>query len=740
MPIDNTIKVKSDTAKEELNVQFNGGGKSGTLYSSLILDEDHIRELQGPEGHEIYAKMLRSDTQVRKVYYAISNPIKSALWDIEPASEEKKDIEAAALIKHILFENLPRGFKAKLDEILTFPFHGYSAFEVIFQNREDAVNGKYTGLKNLAFRDQKTLIEWRFNRDDETLEEVHQKQIGDLEVDTWIKGENLLIFYNEKKGSDLGFPIFRVLYGPYKRKLMAKQLQMIGCERSALPIPKLQIPKNIKVGSEEYAAAVRQLENYTNAENAYFLFPEGYELDFDNTNSFDPSKIQTVIKAENEDMMSAVLATFLEMGIGGNSGNQAATETLADFYTKGITYLADAVKDTLNDRVIPKLCELNFGDTLDALPKLTYAGITEDAGKEMMEIITGYTQAGVIAPDETLEDYARKIHDMPKKMEGELLDNKESQDDKTTEDDDTIDPPPSNNGDDKEVELSAKDPKTPRTLITSRASEVNEIIKDSLTFSAGKYINDTIAKYKDLPDGKKQKATDKIIMGGKNKLKKSLKIQLNTAAIDALTMVKKEVPASGDIKLSSKPEDILRVNYVCKNKESLSFADSDELPAHIRILTQKQGELIAEDQISDLETILDFKFSNSELNTNDFNVIKGDMEKAADDYINSGARKVVGTNVASTIVNESRNTWFFHKDIVSTIHSFTFVNISPVTPICKELAGTVFATNDAASLAFTPPLHHNCKSYLRANLKSSKGLPEISSLSPTAKAKESITL
>jgi len=35
---------------------------------------------------------------------------------------------------------------------------------------------------------------------------------------------------------------------------------------------------------------------------------------------------------------------------------------------------------------------------------------------------------------------------------------------------------------------------------------------------------------------------------------------------------------------------------------------------------------------------------------------------------------------------------------------------------------------------------HNCKSYLRANLKSSKNLPEISSLSPTAKAKESITL
>ena len=37
---------------------------------------------------------------------------------------------------------------------------------------------------------------------------------------------------------------------------------------------------------------------------------------------------------------------------------------------------------------------------------------------------------------------------------------------------------------------------------------------------------------------------------------------------------------------------------------------------------------------------------------------------------------------------------------------------------------------------------HNCKSYLRANLKTSKGSDrlEVSTLSPTAKARKSITL
>ena len=94
------------------------------------------------------------------------------------------------------------------------------------------------------------------------------------------------------------------------------------------------------------------------------------------------------------------------------------------------------------------------------------------------------------------------------------------------------------------------------------------------------------------------------------------------------------------------------------------------------------------------------------------------------------------------MVNEGRDTFFFEPDVLDEIHSFTFINIAPVSAICRELAGTTFNTNDATSLRYTPPLHHNCKSYLRANLKVSRGVNEldVSTLSPSAKAIKSITL
>ena len=43
-----------------------------------------------------------------------------------------------------------------------------------------------------------------------------------------------------------------------------------------------------------------------------------------------------------------------------------------------------------------------------------------------MEVVTGYSKAGVINPDEALEDHVRKAHNLPPKIEGELLANQET--------------------------------------------------------------------------------------------------------------------------------------------------------------------------------------------------------------------------------------------------------------------------------------------------------------------------
>jgi len=185
-----------------------------------------------------------------------------------------------------------------------------------------------------------------------------------------------------------------------------------------------------------------------------------------------------------------------------------------------------------------------------------------------------------------------------------------------------------------------------------------------------------------------------------------------------------------------------RMSEMFGNIDDIKLNEFSKTPGALQVLVAKQADLISEDSLNDLKKRIDFTFSSMETKVADENIIRQALEDEADQFATSNQVKVKGNNASALMVNEGRDTFFFNSDVLDEIHSFTFVNIAPQTTICKELAGTTFKTNDAESLRYTPPLHHNCKSYLRANLKVSKGTENLNveSLSPSATAKKSITL
>lgn len=736
--------IRSDvfTEKKEVKTSFKPVGKSGTLVTASQVENDYLNNLLGIDGQIEFSKMLLSDSTIRKLVHAVNNPIKSAQWDIEPASDDPKDIEVAALIKEIIFKNSPDGFVAKLDEILTFPWHGHCVMEPVHKNYIDKNFGPYTGLKNLAFRDQRTLDKWNFDSDGVLLS-VHQIQNGDIPVNVDIPAENLLFFFNEKKGNDTGYAFCRMLYGNYKRKLLYKQLQAIGIERGAVGVPLLTLPPGVEFDSDEYNSAIEQLSAFTQAETSYMVMPDGYIVVVDQSNTFDPAKVQVAIKAENEEIAGSLVAMWLEMGIGGNSAVGSSTGISADFFRDGIEYLADKTADPFNLKLIPSLVKLNYGEDVGVMPKLVHSGIADEAGEELMRVITGYTKEGVVTPDEQLEDHVRKSHNLPKKAEGEMMDNQEAQDDDRDDRGDLLDD--NNNsvdGDNSEIELSEKIPKTPRSLISGQAVKISEEIRSAIKFSSAKYINDVMNRYRQLPESKKQNATSKVKMGGGNSLKKELRRSLTETMSLAIEMARKEVPLKKDIELNNHERDMIRMTEKFGDITEIKLNDFSKLPAYGQVLVQKQSELISEASMADLKSRLDFSFSSIETKSADENIIRQSMEDDAEKFANSNQVNTKGVNSSSLMVNEGRDAFFFEPDVLEEISSFTFMNIAPKSAICRELTGTTFNTNDAESLRYTPPLHHNCKSFLRANLKVSRGVSslEVSTLAPSSEAKKTITL
>lgn len=719
-------------------------GRSGTLITGDVIQEDYLSELIGIDGQRAFHKMALGDSQIRKLIHSVNNPIKSATWSIEPFNDDERNVEIASLIEQILFCDIPGGWTGKLDEILTFPWHGHAVFEPIHRNVESQRFGPYTSLSNISFRDQRTLDYWKFSREG-VLEAIHQIQYGEVNVNVDIPAENLLIFYNEKKGNDSGYPFLRMLYGNYKRKLLYKQLQAIGIEKGAIGVPVLKLPQGVDYQSDEYNQAVDVLSNYTQAESAHIILPFGYEIELNQGNVFDPSKVQAAIKAENEEIVGSLVGMWLEMGIGGNSAVGASTGISADFFKDGIEYIANKIVETINNQLIPQLVALNYGTDIEEMPRLSHSGIADEAGEELMKVVTGYVQQGVITTDEQLEDHIRKVHNLPKKMEGELVENGETQEQEAQESEQEPEPAQDEQEEtqtEEEVDLNMGKPKTPRGLITQQSGIVSDGIRGVIRSSGARYVNAVMNKYNQLPDSRKQNATNDIVMGGRRNMRLNLRETLSAAVFESIQMARREVPAARNVELSERVDYMEKIQEKYGDVSDIKLNEFSDLPGYMQVLVAKQSQLISDDTINDLESTVAFSFSSIETRTNDPAVIRQALEDSVEDFATANNINTKGTNAASFAINQGRNSFFYEPEVLDEIESFTFINASPVSTICRELVGTTFATNDRESLRYAPPLHHNCKSYLRANLKTSRGASslEVSTLSPSAEARRTITL
>jgi len=714
-------------------------GASGTDVTGHVHNtEDHIEVLQGFQAAIIYDKMRRSDTQVRKILGAITAPIKSAPWSVEPADDSPRSLEIANLIEHILFKDL--NWSKFINEALTFVAHGHSVFEVVHQNKTSKTFGDYTGLAQLGFRRQPTIQEWHHDRVTGALKYIKQESNSDIMVSVNIPVENLLCFFSEQEGDNIGFPLLRNVYGPYKRKLLTMELQFIGIERFAIPTPILEIPKTVSQESDEYKQAVEVLQSFLAAEDSYITYPEGWVLDL-HDNSFDPEKLKNVIKAEDENMAGAILASFLELGTGGNTGAYSLSNDLSDFFYAGLSYYANIIRDTINNDLIKSLVSLNYGSDEVAIPQLKYSGIADKAGKEFMEVITGFISSGTITNDEPLEDHIRKAYNLPKKVEGTMLENEgllndgngnNSNNNSSSGDDDGQQQPDPTQLKDS-IKLAEK---LPNKLMARYDDIILEVLKRHLTTISDKYIADVMKNYKTLPESRKLNATKDVKVGGVAQFRKELKGVFTSLSREALDQVEAEVGLK-NVKFKEDDAAILKEFKV----DSFKFNEFSKLPKRIQLIIASQAGLIAEKEATELTRTVAFQYSSSQPSTKDIDVLREDLRIAAAKKTDSGLKKTVAANASATVAGYTRNEYLLADDVQEMIASYTFVNSDPQSEICKALAGTTYDVTSTDIVRYQPPTHHNCKSYMRANLKTSKNLPEVTGLPTlTDKARKSITL
>lgn len=389
-------------------------GSTGTESYSGYPSEEYLAEMKGTRRAKLFDKMRRSDTTVTMLLASVYNLILSAVWDVQPGDDSEEAKQDAELIKHIYFHDMINTFGQFLVEALSSAAFGHAVFE---RTHKTVVGhpkfGAYIGLKNLGWRNPKTIERFNLDKESNLLKSITQIANGDLDKYVDIDAKWLTVISIMREGSNYeGISMLRSLYGSFTRKKTYMKLNAIGIEKFAIPTPTAEVP-DMDLNNEQYTNLIDVLENFVSHESQYITYPVGWKVTLV-SNTFDPEKVEKSVDAEDRRMAQAFLANFLNLGQGGSGGSYALSNDLSDFFMAGLEFYANLLVEDQNRIVIPEIINMNRpGRTV--YPKIIHSGISDKAGKELAEMLTSFATSQYIIPDDATEDFLRKKMNLPKK-------------------------------------------------------------------------------------------------------------------------------------------------------------------------------------------------------------------------------------------------------------------------------------------------------------------------------------
>lgn len=366
---------------------------------------EHNMNLVGYEGLEHYDKMKRSDAQVRASLRIIKTPVMAARWFVEPASESEQDQEIARFIEWNLWQGMSVSFPQLLTEILNFLDYGWYAFEKVFEIK-DTPFGPHVCWQKFAPRHPLDAIQWVYDKQGgPKLLEMRNQNRRDGTVKIPI--DKLVAFTFDKEGGNMeGVSVLRSAYKHWYFKESLYKIDAIQKERHGIGIPIIKLPPNFSAGDKLLANQMGK--NLRTNEKAHVVLPPNWDILFA---KLEGQRVDALESATHHGQMiyENVLGQFMI-----RVGDAASTsDTQEQMFQKGTRFIAEIVRDVFNKWAIPQLVAYNW--EVEKPPELRVRRIGDTTDWRTISFaIRNFVGAGIIRPDERLENWVREEMDLPK--------------------------------------------------------------------------------------------------------------------------------------------------------------------------------------------------------------------------------------------------------------------------------------------------------------------------------------
>lgn len=389
------------------------GRISGTDYNPLF---------DGKAGLSIYDQMDRSDGQVGAAGDLVKLPLRAARYRaVPPDNPTAKEKQIAEAVNRALFENgdwpAGEGWDMYLRHILMRVTHGFGLLEMIWMFDEDLGVYRWKKLSPIL---------------PTTVDKFHVDRLGMLgDIEQYAAepgtasydykripaGYYVLSVREREGGNFFGKSVYRRLYKHWFYKDEAYRINGVKLDRYGVGIPVAKIGEDHVLEADELQEIELTLMAMRSHDRAYIIEPP--KVDFrimvpDGEGG--ASGLMETVGHHDTMILRGVLATFMSDHSEGLNTNR--TRTLADFFLHAERAEANAVTGDILSYMVRPFCTYNF-NMIDARPPVIEVQGIGDLTAEMFAAnLAPLVQAGLVTPDDPVEDILRKIFGLPPLLEG----------------------------------------------------------------------------------------------------------------------------------------------------------------------------------------------------------------------------------------------------------------------------------------------------------------------------------